>query len=344
MSALRSRSPLITPVFDAYWNFAAERQRIFRSRLETGSWTTQDPVLKRFRFTNTYRAADRVSQFLLRHVIYDVERSWADTWLRVMLFKLFNKIETWTALEEKIGEVNVESFDANLYAGCLSEIRQEAGTLYSPAYIMPSAQAFGSTTKHVNHVRLVRMMLEDKLPDQLIDAATPREAFGLLLSYPSIGPFLAYQLLTDLSYTPYLHFGETEFVCPGPGAIDGLYKCFSDPVGMSPVELIHWTMESQSDEFDRHEIDFDDLWGRPLQLIDCQNLFCEISKYAREAFPHIAGSSQRKRIKQIFRPSMEPLTAWYPPKWGINDKVQNWLSRSVERPVLRAPSNAVPSA
>ena len=48
-----------TPVFDAYWEFAAERQRIFFRRLEgvSGALTT-DPVLKLFKFTNAYRASD----------------------------------------------------------------------------------------------------------------------------------------------------------------------------------------------------------------------------------------------------------------------------------------------
>ena len=29
------------------------------------------------------------------------------------------------------------------------------------------------------------------------------------------------------------------------------------------------------------ELDFQNLWGRRLQLIDCQNLFCEVDKYSR---------------------------------------------------------------
>jgi hypothetical protein len=328
MGGRRGRPPVPSPVYDFYWRFAAERQRIFRSRLGTGTWVTEDPILQRFRFTNAYRASDRVSQFLIRDVIYDKERSWEDTCLRVVLFKLFNKIETWVSLEEKVEEINTESFNVNLFASCLGQVREEAGTLYSAAYIMPSAQVFGSRSKHVNHVRLVGKMLAEHLPDRLVESASARDAFQVLLDYPSIGPFLAYQLLTDLSYTPYLDFSESEFVCPGPGAVDGLSKCFSDPGDMSPTEIIHWTMEAQHIEFERRGIKFDDLWGRPLQLIDCQNLFCEISKYARVAFPHIAGTSQRKRIKQIFRPVANPLSAWYPPKWSINENVDDWLNRS----------------
>ena len=59
------------PVFDMYWYFAAERQHIFESRVagEAGPWT-DDEIFREFKFCNVYRAADRVSQFLIRDVIY----------------------------------------------------------------------------------------------------------------------------------------------------------------------------------------------------------------------------------------------------------------------------------
>src|SRR5690348_15425372 len=62
---------LVTPVFQAYWWFAAERQEIFFRRLESANRAlTNDPVLNTYRFTNSYRASDRVSQYLIRNVIY----------------------------------------------------------------------------------------------------------------------------------------------------------------------------------------------------------------------------------------------------------------------------------
>ena len=58
-----------TDVFNTYWRFAAERQSVFFRRVcgALPPWTS-DPILLRFRFTNAYRAADRVSQFLIRQV------------------------------------------------------------------------------------------------------------------------------------------------------------------------------------------------------------------------------------------------------------------------------------
>src|ERR1700733_5092066 len=59
----------VSPVFDTYWRFAAKRQALYEARRSgvPGPWTG-DNILRRFRFTNCYRAADRVSQFLLTNV------------------------------------------------------------------------------------------------------------------------------------------------------------------------------------------------------------------------------------------------------------------------------------
>ncbi|MBZ0092159.1 MAG: hypothetical protein K8F27_08060, partial [Sulfuricellaceae bacterium] len=66
---------------------------------------------------------------------------------------------------------------------------------------------------------------------------------------------------------------------------------------------------------------FKTLWGRQLQLIDCQNIFCETDKYARVKFPEILGQSKRTRIKQTFQMKLGKLEPWYPPKWDINNRI-----------------------
>jgi hypothetical protein len=109
-----------------------------------------------------------------------------------------------------------------------------------------------------------------------------------------------------------------EFVVPGPGARDGMRKCFDDLGDYSEADAIKWVAERQAQEFERLELHFSDLWGRPLQLIDCQNLFCEVDKYARVAHPEFKGVSGRVRIKQRFAQSQSPLPEpWFPPKWGV---------------------------
>jgi alpha-glutamyl/putrescinyl thymine pyrophosphorylase clade 1 len=324
---IRRRLPQATPVFDSLWYLAAERQRIFRARLRSmPEPLTGDTVLQAFKFTNAYRASDRTSQYLIRHVIYERPRPWRDTFVRVLLFKLFNRIETWKTIADRVGEITAGTFDEAVIAAVLEEAMRDGHRIYSAAYIMPSAQSFGSPRKHVNHLRLLQAMMDDRADAKLAAATSMRAAFDALVAYPSIGPFLGYQLATDLNYAEDLHFREDEFVVPGPGALDGLAKCFEDPGDLAPAEIIRWTMETQAEQFEARDVAFHDLWDRPLQLIDCQNLYCEVDKYARAAHPEFVGRTRRTRIKQRFRPRGEPLTAWYPPKWGLNDRVERWLA------------------
>jgi hypothetical protein len=322
-----------TEVFAAYWRFAAERQRMFRKRLLgiNDPILTDDRVLAAYRFTNAYRASDRVSQYLLRHVIWGSGQEWSpeDVFYRTLLFKLFNKVETWEALEGELGALTWARHDFGAIDAILSQRRAAAQRNYSAAYIMPSgASAFGHSSKHANHLRLLEWLMHEDYPRRLRSCKTMREAYDLLIAAPSVGPFLAYQFATDLNYTALTSFSEMEFVKAGPGARDGIAKCFLSARGVSAEAIIEHVAVNQGRYFDLFEIEFPSLWGRPLQLIDCQNLFCEISKYARVAFPNFSGSSGRTRIKQKFAPAGRLPTPFYPPDWGLNERIEAELGMS----------------
>ena len=102
---------------------------------------------------------------------------------------------------------------------------------------------------------------------------------------------------------------------------------------MDEPDAIRWAMDRQQFETQRLGLEPISLWGRPLQLIDCQNLFCEVDKYACVRHPEAQGRTGRMRIKQRFIPSTEPLTPWYPPKWGINDRIKSFLQQ--QQTILR---------
>ena len=321
-----------TAAYDTYWRFAVERQRVFFRRLERCSppWT-EDPVLLANKFTNAYRASDRVSQYLIRRVIYrdDLPSDPAEVVFRTLIFKVFNKIETWELLEMHAGPVTHAGYSYKRYDHVLSKAMERGESIYSAAYIMPSGGSLGHQKKHQNHLVLIERMMAAELPARLAEAGSMQRAFDLILAYPSIGDFLAYQYVTDINYSTVTNFTEMEFVTPGPGAIDGIKKCFADTAGRSDADVIRFMADRQEIEFARLGLDFQTLWGRGLQLIDCQNLFCEVGKYARVRHPEIAGVSGRTQIKQKFRPHPDPIKFWYPPKWGINDAVSCHLIRPI---------------
>ncbi len=322
-SSLSPAKPSV--VYDTYWRFAAERQAAFfrRYRGEPHPWST-DEIISTYKFTNAYRASDRVSQYLIRNVIYDGPQSPEDLFFRTIFFKLFNKIETWELVRSELGDITYDRFCFSDVDRVLTAAMERKQTIYSAAYIMPSgSRKQGSTKKHRSHLELLQQMMDDEVPQQISKLSSMREAFDLMLSYPMIGDFLAYQYVTDLNYSELCDFTEMEFVVPGPGAIDGISKCFSSLGGLSETDIIKLVTDRQEAEFARLGLDFESLWGRPLQLIDCQNLFCEISKYSRVRHPRVKGVANRTRIKQKYKVNHAPLTFWYPPKWGINDRIES---------------------
>ena len=308
-----------TPVFETYWRFAFERQEIFFKRVYglAPPWTS-DPILSSYRFTNVYRVCDRVSQYLIRRVIYDGDQSEEEVFFRTVLFKLFNRVETWEMLQEAAGPVCWKTFDLDRYDRILDQAFQRGVRLYSAAYIMP-CPPFDATRKHKNHLVLLERMMSDRLPQRVARARSLGEVFSLLRACPSIGAFLAYQFAIDLNYGPLTSFSEMEFVVAGPGARSGIQKSFSDTCGLTDEDVIRAVTELAPREFERRRLAFRDLWGRPLQLIDCENLFCEVDKYSRVAHPDVNGSC-RKRIKQRFVAEARPTPQWYPPKWRLPSK------------------------
>ena len=100
---------------------AVTRQELFLKRVrgEAPPWT--DPIIASHRFTNVYRTSDRVSQYLIRHVLYEGDAKPEEVFLRTMLFKLFNKVETWERLRDRVGAVTRRSFDVARYERALNE-------------------------------------------------------------------------------------------------------------------------------------------------------------------------------------------------------------------------------
>lgn len=168
-------------------------------------------MLREHRFTNPYRAADRVSQYLIRSVIYKGDQEFIEVCFRTLLFKIFNKIKTWELLVDNAGFPKWKSFDIERYDRVLSEAFNNGQRLYSAAYVMAPPQ-FGAERKHTNHLRLLNQMISGGIANRLGRAPSLSAAFQVLRTNRGIGDFLAFQYLIDLNYSNGLSFDAMEFV------------------------------------------------------------------------------------------------------------------------------------
>ena len=305
-------------IYNLYWYFAAERQNIFYKKLsgEEAPWT-EDKILQEYKFCNSYRASDRVSQYLIKNVIYNGKKYYdEDMIFRIVLFKIFNKKSTWEILLNKLGDITLDNFNFKDYCNILEQAKDEGYKIYTDAYMSCANKAFGYEKKHENHIALIeKMFIKDKMQNKILESENMEEAFNIIKNYELIGNFMAYQLVTDINYSEVVNFTEREFTVAGPGSERGIKKCFIDLEGMSKEDIIKWMCNHQEEEFKRLGIEFKDLGGRPLQYIDCQNLFCELDKYCRQAVPEL--KSNRTKIKKKYIPQKDRIEYMYPPKWNI---------------------------
>lgn len=303
-------------IYDLYWYFACERQNIFLKKLNNlpAPWT-DDEILRTYKFCNSYRVNDRVSQYLLKNVIYNNKKYTKETMLfRIILFKLFNKESTWELLLENFNDITLENFDQSKYSNVLKNALNNGVKIYNDAYISCANKAFGYDKKHDNHLALLnKMFVVDKVQNKILECKTMKEAFNIIRSYPLIGNFMAYQLVTDINYSDIVNWQENEFTVAGPGSIRGIKKCFVNKGNMTDEEIIKYMYENQDKEFKRFNLNFKRIINRPLQLIDCQNIFCELDKYLRVAVPQL--KSNRTKIKKKYKQKQDKIEYFYPPKW-----------------------------
>ena len=254
----------------------------------------------------------------MKNVIYNGINYSKETMLfRIILFKLFNKESTWELLKNNLKDITLDNFNREEYSKILTNSIERGEKIYNDAYISCATKAFGYDRKHDNHLALLnKMFIIDKMQDKILKCNNMTDAFNIIKSYPLIGNFMAYQLVTDINYSDIVDWKEDEFTVAGPGSLRGIKKCFISLDGMTNEDIIRYMYEHQDEEFKRLNYNFKKIGNRKLQLIDCQNIFCELDKYCRQALPSL--KSNRVKIKKKYTPKKEKIEYIYPLKWNIN--------------------------
>lgn len=283
---------------------------------------TKDPILRCYKFTNVYRATDRVSQYLIRNVIYKDLNQYTpeDVLLRILVFKIFNKPETWEYLSEKLSDpISVKTYNPHEIADLLTAF-QRSHPIFNNAYMMAGSHiAYNDLpTKHDKWLMMVkREILDTNLLRRILDASSLENIYEMLSQCTFIGSFLAYQYAIDLNYSPFLKFSEDSFVKAGIGAVRGIKKCFYS-YGHDYEDAIRFIYDNL-DKLEKryHEEDFSPLKGHAPTLIDLQNCFCETDKYLRAKMPELKVGNVR--IKQKYTVHQGTINYMFPPKWEVKE-------------------------
>lgn len=306
-------------VFRYYFYFIQERMNMFWQRCEGRRVLTKDPILREYKFTNVYRSCDRVSQYLIRHVIYENVEDYTpeDMLLRILVFKIFNKIGTWEYLMQTYGDITISHFDVKEISTLLSD-RQRYYPIFNNAYMMTGSHKRYDylATKHEKWLTMVKEeFLGEGILRNILEADSLEEVYNLLRSCSFLGGFLAYQYAIDFNYSPYINYDENSFVIAGIGAIRGINKCFIS-YGNSYEDAIRYTKEHFYELQQKYGYtEFVPLEGHEPTLLDLQNCFCETDKFLRVKMPNLLVGNVR--IKQKYKSQGNSIQYMFPPKWHV---------------------------
>lgn len=212
---------------ESYFSSAIERERIRRSRDagEPPPWT-DDRAFRRWRFCNVRREDDRTTVWFREHV-RDLmpARTPAERVRAVeaaMIFRWFNRID----IGEQIADLLISGWNR-------PEARRRLGEWVGPmtnaAYMVNTPPGFKKLDGILECVDGARGYLPAMVARW---GRSLREAHTDLLMIPRVGSFVAYEIVTDLRWTPVLDKAEDirTWAAAGPGCAWGLgYLVDDDP-------------------------------------------------------------------------------------------------------------------
>ena len=306
--------------FRYYFFFMQERMKLFWNKYSGESiYPVTDDVITQHRFTNVYRATDRVSQYLIKDLIYSSEHDLdaESLLLNVLIFKVFNRVDTWNKIISKCGYFDANNFNPSKASKILSQEIKE-GPIFNAAYIMTASSDKYRylDRKHERWLAMIdKEIIKPGVLRKILGANSMEEVYNLLYQCTFIGPFLAYQYTIDFNYSSAIDFDENSFVMAGIGAQRGIKKCFIDLDGYSYEDAIRYTQENILSYRNRYGYEFRGLFNRDPTLIDLQNCFCETDKILRVRIPDL--SEGNKRIKQKYKVDNSKIDFFFPPKWQL---------------------------
>ena len=299
---------------DLFVQYIAERHTIYKKRFlrkEPFPWT-DDPILRKFKFTNVFRFLDPGTKYVIEKIIPNC-RSLTQTIFNLIIYRLYNKIETF----EKLGIQTIEDFNRETFDSSLRELKASGVPVFTNAFTVAGYNWINASDDKIGNTSSLIAFFHKDIADitQAISSkATNRSenTYKVLLSLNGLGKFLAYQIAVDIGYWNLALFDEGSFVVAGPGCRRGIDRVYSSRNGLSYEECIRLTADNQDQFFQRRNIDLDSLFDDQkvprLNLMAMENCFCEISKYLRAYY-----DEGRPRI--IFHPNDHESRAPVLEKW-----------------------------
>ena len=306
-------------------NYMKNRHQIFLKRKagEPGPWT-QDPILAEGRFCNVYRELDTVTIWIEENI----RKPYADhphLWFMLCIARYINWPPTLAVLIDLAENENVPAwpshpdfdcgeafiatepggFDASSMTWALHQIAKTGKKVYTGAYMIRAESNEKavwynwSKHKYIAEIVLGRLWEDRAEWAELLEPSALSPSLQQVWSnfqesrYIGWGPFMAYEVVTDLRHTRYLRDADDIYTWAnaGPGAIRGLNRLYGRELKAKPhpKQTNEEMMTLMIDLNDYHEDPlFNEVLGPAMdsdpprfEMRDIEHTLCEFDKYER---------------------------------------------------------------
>ena len=292
-----------TPRLNDIAAFMKARHDIYLDRKagKPGPWTT-DPVLRDGRFCNIFRELDTVTIWIDQNI----RKPYADhehLWLMLALARYINWPDTLAALIESPGAwPSHEDFAPENATRVLAAKASFGDKVYTGAYMIraesDTTKEWYSWSKHryIAEIVIGRLWEDRAAFVEVLEGkrqASLEQVWKLFQEphYIGWGPFMAYEVVTDLRHTRYLEDAPDIYTWAnaGPGAIRGLNRLYGRNLEAKPrPEQTNAEMHQLMLELNRYdEPGFNATFGEPcdvnprFEMRDIEHSLCEADKYER---------------------------------------------------------------
>jgi hypothetical protein len=254
-----------------FWEFANERHNIYLLIIKGAPWPwTDDPILREFYFCNIFRELDKTTAWFRDNIRGELENSFKVI-MATVIFRWFNNIPAGKIIWNYNLYTDWYSPTAKLY---LSELHP----IVTGAYIIKTPDGMDKLT---GVCWCIDQMWEkrEEIKDYFTTCDYLEQGWDYLKQFPYMGPFMAYEVITDLRHTCVLR--KAHDICGwaniGPGAKRGLEYLEMDITQESLLKLL-----GQSTRAFPHQ---------QMEMRDIEHTLCEYAKY-RNA---LAGKRLKRR-------------------------------------------------
>lgn len=274
-----------TEAVESFFGWINERHRIYQSRLAGKSppWT-EDPILSEYKFTNPFRENDRVTVWMRENWTNPHSfRPHSEIIFNCCLFRMVGTIE----FAVQHGWVNeTDGWDPNYTKFTIEKRLDQNLPTFTGAYIITN-QGIKAPKSHVVTELFLKPIWENKktlalhISEQGHSLQHAHKRLGKYKGFGG-GGFMAYEVITDLFYTPVLEHANDRYFWAnaGPGAKRGLNRLYGRPLKASikdkkaQEEMRILLLESP--KYIQEHINIDDIDMRTIE-----HSLCEWDKYQR---------------------------------------------------------------